>query len=142
MVTTNTSMVKKRKHFKKLPMNIFNFSDFSRPFSCEICGKTFKASMYLKLHLSLHQKKKLKCDKCHKMFPTLRYLKSHRRSVHGPKATCSLCFKEIKLNSMRIHMKRHNKIRDFLCDLCPSRCVQKGEIRSHMQKHRNLKLQN
>ena len=83
----------------------------ARPFSCEVCGLTFKRKSSLRLHkLKNHEKKAdKKCSYCDKMF------------------LCS--------NALHIHERRHTGYKPYKCAelRCDAAYVEKAKLTLHMK---------
>ncbi len=84
-------------------------------FLCSECGKQFKDTNQLAVHLMVHNDgiSDHQCGKCAKLFSTQMHLARHARSAHGQvKVQCSSCEKEFKAfsglayHNMVVHMKR------------------------------------
>lgn len=62
---------------------------FNRPFTCEICGKTWVKLGKLRDHLKTHSTEKNElCDLCGRAFKTRAELKDHKSDAHTEGNTC------------------------------------------------------
>ena len=81
---------------------------------CHVCGKNFKTTAQLKLHLLVH-------------------------SDERPLA-CTLCTKSFKTKVMlTVHMRTHTKEKPFMCDLCGQSFALKNTLTYHVNSHTNAK---
>ena len=115
-----------------------------RNFSCEQCGKTFKAKKYLDGHVKIHHDRSsdFKCNYCGKIFGYKSNLETHIKSVHEtPKpqlqgiVKCSFenCSFEASIVGMKSHVKSHKT-----CHTCGkgfSGQYSKRELAKHMESH-------
>ncbi|KAH1003731.1 hypothetical protein HUJ04_003601 [Dendroctonus ponderosae] len=85
--------------------------------TCETCGKSFRNSKTLKLHLATHETTKLyQCSLCGNTFSTSRDLNRHEK-LHGG-LSCIVCDKPFsKEAALELHLKRHIGEKDFKCTL-------------------------
>ncbi|KAK1344519.1 LOW QUALITY PROTEIN: hypothetical protein QTO34_013216 [Cnephaeus nilssonii] len=83
-----------------------------RPFSCEVCGRSYKHAGSLINHRQSHQTGHFGCQACSKGFSNLMSLKNHRRIHADPRRfRCGDCGKAFRLrkqlaNHQRIHLER------------------------------------
>ncbi|XP_040828904.1 zinc finger protein 646 [Ochotona curzoniae] len=83
-----------------------------RPFSCEVCGRSYKHAGSLINHRQSHQTGHFGCQACSKGFSNLMSLKNHRRIHADPRRfRCSECGKAFRLrkqlaNHQRVHAER------------------------------------
>ena len=97
----------------------------NKPYSCEICQKSFTLKFSLKNHEELHKGVQVKCQTCEKVYSTQRLLAKHDRLKHKAKvqnntATCKICKKTLfDADSLKRHnLLTHSKIRPFSCKSC------------------------
>ncbi|ELW66331.1 Zinc finger protein 646 [Tupaia chinensis] len=103
-----------------------------RPFSCEVCGRSYKHAGSLINHRQSHQTGHFGCQACSKGFSNLMSLKNHRRIHADPRRfRCSECGKAFRLRKQlashqRVHIERRGggstrkltrEDRPFRCDL-------------------------
>lgn len=80
----------------------------------------------------------LKCPHCPKCFAYEYTRRVHVKEAHGPKIKCELCSQLLSSpRSMKKHMKRHMRTKNFQCDLCPRQFQSKDKIMRHMLWHRS-----
>ncbi|XP_008822033.1 zinc finger protein 646 isoform X2 [Nannospalax galili] len=104
-----------------------------RPFSCEVCGRTYKHAGSLINHRQSHQTGHFGCQACSKGFSNLMSLKNHRRIHADPRRfCCGECGKAFRLrkqlaNHQRVHTERQRaggtqkllqEDRTFRCGQC------------------------
>lgn len=55
-----------------------------KPYSCDICHKTFNQISNMKTHKSIHTgEKPFSCEKCHMSFNNQGYLRKHYKTTHS-----------------------------------------------------------
>ncbi|XP_063697986.1 zinc finger protein 227-like [Culicoides brevitarsis] len=106
----------------KMKLHIQQTHERKLNFKCDICKKGFRGARDLQNHLaSKHLEKKLyKCSICDISVSSSGHLKRHIDSVHERKVVgkCKICAKTfIHMNTFRIHLKKHEKIEYFTCNL-------------------------
>lgn len=126
---------------------------------CSICGKTFKQSTALQVHILTHQNlKPFECLICHKRYYThvsrfysfvsscknlfsftLKYALKTHMDTHGDerKFKCETCSKDFfTLRALQKHKIIHNAdSRKIKCLLCPLKFVRPYQLTMHMMVH-------
>ncbi|XP_004479461.2 zinc finger protein 646 [Dasypus novemcinctus] len=110
-----------------------------RPFSCEVCGRSYKHAGSLINHRQSHQTGHFGCQACSKGFSNLMSLKNHRRIHADPRRfRCSECGKAFRLRKQlashqRVHIERRGggSIRKLTREDRPFRCGQCGRTYRH-----------
>lgn len=93
----------------------------AKPYSCEICGKSFKFKNGLSIHKAVHDPvPKITCEVCGKKFHVMAHYRRHN-SYHANerKFACDTCDK--RFNSaeiLRVHKRIHTDERPFDCSEC------------------------
>lgn len=121
-----------------------------RPFSCEVCGRTYKHAGSLINHRQSHQTGHFGCQACPKGFSNLMSLKSHRRIHADPRQfCCSECGKAFRLrkqlaNHQRVHAERRRsrstqkltgEDQPFRCGQCGRTYRHAGSLLNHQCNH-------
>ncbi|KAL1788996.1 zinc finger protein 646 isoform X1 [Sigmodon hispidus] len=116
-----------------------------RPFSCEVCGRTYKHAGSLINHRQSHQTGHFGCQACSKGFSNLMSLKNHRRIHADPRRfRCSECGKAFRLrkqlaNHQRVHTERRKgrATQKLIREDRPFRCGQCGRNYRHASSLQN-----
>ncbi|XP_012866973.1 PREDICTED: zinc finger protein 646 [Dipodomys ordii] len=121
-----------------------------RPFSCEVCGRSYKHAGSLINHRQSHQTGHFGCQACSKGFSNLMSLKNHRRIHADPRRfRCSECGKAFRLRKQlashqRVHTERHGagttrkltrEDRPFRCGQCGRTYRHAGSLLNHRRSH-------
>uniref|UniRef100_A0A8D2DAD0 Zinc finger protein 646 n=1 Tax=Sciurus vulgaris TaxID=55149 RepID=A0A8D2DAD0_SCIVU len=108
-----------------------------RPFSCEVCGRSYKHAGSLINHRQSHQTGHFGCQACSKGFSNLMSLKNHRRIHADPRRfRCSECGKAFRLRKQlcshqRVHFERRGGTQKLTREDRPFRCGQCGRTYRH-----------
>ncbi|KAG3259683.1 hypothetical protein H1C71_029293 [Ictidomys tridecemlineatus] len=108
-----------------------------RPFSCEVCGRSYKHAGSLINHRQSHQTGHFGCQACSKGFSNLMSLKNHRRIHADPRRfRCNECGKAFRLRKQlashqRVHFERRGGTQKMTREDRPFRCGQCGRTYRH-----------
>ncbi|XP_035711690.1 zinc finger protein 311 isoform X2 [Folsomia candida] len=106
---------------------------------CTTCGKLFRTSRYLSLHIQhVHiREKKYHCDDCGKDFARNYEFKDHVKRLHGnleKSEICETCGKTFRHQpGLRQHRQTHYHKDAFECPICPKTSNSKANIASHVR---------
>lgn len=109
-----------------------------KPYTCEICNKTFKLSDSYNIHKRTHTKERpYKCLQCDKTYTNYSGLNKHLRAHTGVKEyQCAQCGKSFGRNDILIeHMKLHSGERPFTCETCGTSFTSKSTLKVHIRVH-------
>ncbi|XP_050093403.1 zinc finger protein 1 homolog [Anopheles aquasalis] len=125
-----SSQILLNKHLKELHLD--------KIFMCNPCDRVFVDEETYNTHERYHSLDRCCfCTICEKGFGNPRCLIDHIRS-HEYSCICPSCgVKMDDYNKLRIHMKIHEKIKPFACNLCPSRFHTQANLKAHLKRHEN-----
>lgn len=127
-----------------------------KPFSCNICARSFAEKSNLNQHLRLHEKKlaeskspiKYECYVCGDAvtYKHLSNLRRHMRLHFGEKPlSCNVCAQKFSYTTdLKRHMKEHGEIvsttvtttaNKFQCQICEYSSKYGNHLREHLRRH-------
>ena len=113
-----------------------------RPYSCNLCKKTFSTKNVLIHHKMWHAgEKPYSCDFCDKKFTQKSNLTQHRRVHTGEKPfSCKICSKAFSTKfSLSSHKLIHTGEKPFACDVCGKAFNKTSNLHSHRKNnHKEL----
>uniref|UniRef100_A0A667XCJ5 Growth factor independent 1A transcription repressor b n=1 Tax=Myripristis murdjan TaxID=586833 RepID=A0A667XCJ5_9TELE len=114
----------------------------TRPFACEVCGKTFGHSVSLEQHKAVHsQERSFDCKICGKSFKRSSTLSTHLL-IHSDTRPypCQYCGKRFHQKSdMKKHTFIHTGEKPHKCQVCGKAFSQSSNLITHSRKHTGFK---
>ncbi|CAN9500856.1 unnamed protein product [Ophioblennius macclurei] len=114
----------------------------TRPFACEICGKTFGHAVSLGQHKAVHsQERSFDCKICGKSFKRSSTLSTHLL-IHSDTRPypCQYCGKRFHQKSdMKKHTFIHTGEKPHKCQVCGKAFSQSSNLITHSRKHTGFK---
>ncbi|NP_001018612.1 growth factor independent 1A transcription repressor a [Danio rerio] len=114
----------------------------TRPFACEICGKTFGHAVSLEQHKAVHsQERVFSCKICDKSFKRSSTLSTHLL-IHSDTRPypCQYCGKRFHQKSdMKKHTFIHTGEKPHKCQVCGKAFSQSSNLITHSRKHTGFK---
>ncbi len=108
-----------------------------RPFSCQVCHKSFHRKAVLREHMKLHGDPKYSCPKCGKLFhqkPGLEVHMGTHVAQQEKKFTCEVCNKTFaRKMSLTRHSRIHTGDKPYKCQLCPGAFSDFSILRRHVK---------
>ncbi|XP_049545152.1 zinc finger and BTB domain-containing protein 14-like [Anopheles darlingi] len=107
-------------------------------FICNPCDKVFVDEETYNTHEKYHSLDRCCfCPICEKGFGNPKCLIDHIQS-HEYSCICPTCgVKMDDSNKLQIHMKIHEKVKQFACNLCPLRFHTQANLKAHLKRHEN-----
>ncbi|KAJ8276973.1 hypothetical protein GJAV_G00069980 [Gymnothorax javanicus] len=114
----------------------------TRPFGCEICGKSFGHAVSLEQHKGVHsQERSFSCNICGKTFKRSSTLSTHLL-IHSDTRPypCQYCGKRFHQKSdMKKHTFIHTGEKPHTCQVCGKAFSQSSNLITHSRKHTGFK---
>ncbi|KAI7810166.1 growth factor independent 1A transcription repressor a isoform X1 [Triplophysa rosa] len=114
----------------------------TRPFACEMCGKTFGHAVSLEQHKAVHsQERVFSCKICDKSFKRSSTLSTHLL-IHSDTRPypCQYCGKRFHQKSdMKKHTFIHTGEKPHKCQVCGKAFSQSSNLITHSRKHTGFK---
>ncbi|XP_075471650.1 zinc finger protein Gfi-1 [Ascaphus truei] len=114
----------------------------TRPFACDMCGKTFGHAVSLEQHKAVHsQERSFDCKICGKSFKRSSTLSTHLL-IHSDTRPypCQYCGKRFHQKSdMKKHTFIHTGEKPHKCQVCGKAFSQSSNLITHSRKHTGFK---
>lgn len=114
-----------------------------KPYSCDICNKTYLSKGSYKHHYRSHTAKKtFVCDVCNKKFSIRKILKNHYRIHTGEKPfECSVCNAKFSRSaSLHRHRTTHTEVKQYKCNICGKDFSRNDHLKKHYRTHTGVKI--
>ncbi|PSN43378.1 hypothetical protein C0J52_17978, partial [Blattella germanica] len=109
------------------------------PYVCQVCGKQFRTSRSVTVHIErVHEKKRdHACDICGMRYPLKSLRDDHRRKHTGERPMmCDVCGKRFRSYILLYdHKKSHKNIFPYSCTYCEKKFKKYGHLKEHIVSH-------
>ncbi|XP_060571172.1 zinc finger protein 85-like isoform X3 [Ruditapes philippinarum] len=110
-----------------------------RTMSCDQCENLYNCKFQLRTHIKqVHtDEKKFTCDECGKSFKAWPYLKQHRQvHIKERNILCPACPMRFKYAALlRVHMRTHSDMKPFACEQCGKKFKRGDSLTTHKKYH-------
>ena len=90
----------------------------------------------LEKRTGLEEEGALKCRDCDIIVDSKKDLKEHILALHPAKLTCKFCGQFFGTSvSFELHLKTHDEVDKFKCDICDQSFFMKWRLRKHQNQH-------
>ncbi|XP_029167660.1 zinc finger protein 62 homolog [Nylanderia fulva] len=108
---------------------------------CKLCNKTFSLQQSYHAHMRQHaDKTQYKCHSCSKKFRTFHNLIRHRKNIHYDLKDyfCDICDKKfVDKTAMKNHRRIHTGERPYICNICNRSFRFRQNLKLHVKTHTN-----
>lgn len=121
-----------------LPTQIHYHKGNRRPYTCEICNKSFLQRGHITRHIRIHTcEKPFTCEICNKGFSRNENLKTHVNTHIGYKPyKCDICSKDFSQKGhLAGHIRTHMVERPYKCEVCNKTFVLSQNLKTHQYIH-------
>ncbi|KAJ9576790.1 hypothetical protein L9F63_006631, partial [Diploptera punctata] len=109
------------------------------PYVCQVCGKQFRTSRSVTVHIErVHEKKRdHACDICGMRYPLKSLRDDHRRKHTGERPMmCDVCGKRFRSYILLYdHKKSHKDVFPYSCTYCEKKFKKYGHLKEHIVSH-------
>uniref|UniRef100_A0A673JBU4 Zinc finger protein n=1 Tax=Sinocyclocheilus rhinocerous TaxID=307959 RepID=A0A673JBU4_9TELE len=109
-----------------------------RPYTCDICSRSFKRLDQATAHKIIHSEDKpYKCKLCWKEFAHRNVYKNHKKTHTGEKEKiCPYCGQKFASNgTLRVHIRSHTGERPYQCPYCDKAFSKNDGLKMHIRTH-------
>ncbi|KAK7475734.1 hypothetical protein BaRGS_00033006, partial [Batillaria attramentaria] len=114
-----------------------------KPFTCELCGISFKAQQYLQCHKKqIHSSDRpFLCSQCPKAFAFKHRLNAHMKEhTSAGQHICQQCGSSFKTaEGLKCHLETHSDARPYICTECGRGFKQRTVLIRHVMTHTGVR---